>query len=303
MFNKKKKSSQEPRQRSAQSRPAVFSYYARGASPNRDNGTGRYQLTNPNQERSMYRFNWLHIPSYIAGLAILVAVAYATTLQTKPSVVLTSQPGTVYRDTKVYQDTASSLWKQSFTNRFKFLISTKKIAKSLQDQYGELADVQIELPLLGRRPVVRLTPDSPILELITSNGAFYINANGKVLARTTEVNKNQVPTLGLVHDEAGSSVSANNVVLPSTETAFLAQLFSQLQANNVTVQSITLPHQGANEADVRIADQSYYIKFLVTNDVRQAVGTYLAAKAKLDKDGVTPSEYLDIRVEEKVFYK
>lgn len=300
---KKKKSGQEPRQRSVQSGPAVFSYYARGAAPKPDSGASRYKLANANKEPSTYHFNWQHIPSYIAGLAILIGLAYATTLQTKPSVILASVPGTVHRDSKVYQDTASSLWKQSFVNRFKFLISTKKIAKSLQDQYGELAEVQIELPLLGRRPVVRLTPDAPTLELITTNGAFYINAEGKVLARTTEVSKNQVPTLGLVHDEAGSSVSAGTVVLPSTETAFLSQLFSQLQANNVPIQSITLPRQGANEADVHIVGQNYYIKFLITNDVRQSVGTYIATKAKLDKDGVVPSEYIDVRVEEKVFYK
>ncbi len=301
---RKKRSGQEPRQRSAQSGPAVFSYYARGAAPKADSDGNRYQLTNPNQvQRSTYTFNWRHIPSYVAGLAMISGLMYATTLQTKPSIVLASVPGTVYRDPKVYQDSATSLWKQSLANRFKFLISTKKLERALQEQYGELADVQIELPLLGRRPVVRLTPDAPTLELISSNGAFYINANGKVLARTTEVTKNQVPALGLVHDEAGSSVSANNVVLPSTETAFLAQLFRQLQAEIVPVQSVTLPRNVANEADVRLVGQNYFIKFSITTDVRQAVGTYLAARSKLDKDGVTPSEYLDVRVEEKVFYK
>ncbi len=78
---------------------------------------------------------------------------------------------------------------------------------------------------------------------------------------------------------------------------------AQLSQESLQPESITLPAVAANEADVRIVGQSYFVKFSTLIDPRQAVGAYQIVKAKLDTDHTSPKEYIDVRVEEKVFYR
>ncbi len=300
-LQKQKKQDKNQRQRPNGVNPAVFSYYARGASPS-DQNTGRNENAGVSALKR-YRLRLGHIPSYIALAAILIALGNACLLQPNPKIILVNTPDTVHRDPKVYQEAVQAIWKKSVFSRTKLTISTATIRRDIAGQFTELATVRIELPLLGRRPTVVLTPTKPALQLMSANGSFYVDAGGKVMARTTDLLANELQNVPVVHDETGISAEPGKVVIPATEASFLRKLYAQLQTDAVAVTSITLPPRGANEADVRVNGQRYYIKFSIDSDPRQAVGTYLAAKAKLDAEGVVPAEYLDVRVDEKVFYK
>ncbi|HSX23842.1 MAG TPA: hypothetical protein VLE74_01960 [Candidatus Saccharimonadales bacterium] len=283
--------------------PTVFSYYARGNSPSSQNTGRRDEPAKPSVRRKRYRLRMAHLPSYLALAAIIIALLNVCWLQPNPKIILVSTAGTVHRSPKEYQQTILALWKQSLFNQTKLTVSTGSLRRDIQQQFTELQDVQIELPLLGRRPTVILTPAVPTLQLVSGNGSFYVDGSGKVMARTTELTQNELKDVPLVRDESGQSAEAGKIVIPGPEAAFLQKLFAQLQAQNIPVLSITLPANAANEADIRITNQQYFVKFSVDNDARQAVGTYLAAKAKLDAEHAAPSEYMDVRVPEKVFYK
>lgn len=301
LFHRKQKPGNSPRRKSSTVNPAVFSYYARGASPS-DQNTGRREDAGTSRIKR-YRLRMGHIPSYIALTAIVVALGYSCLLQPNPKIILVSAPDTIHRDAKVYQEAVQTIWKKSVFNRTKLTVSTGSIRRDITGQFSELADVRIELPLLGRRPTVTLTPTRPALQLVSGNGSFYVDASGKVMARTTDVTENELKDIPLIHDDTGISAEPGKNIIPASEALFLRRLYAQLQAQNIAVQTITLPARAANEADVRVTSQQYYIKFSIDSDPRQSVGAYLAAKAKLDVDRVTPAEYIDVRVEEKVFYR
>lgn len=296
-----KKQKPDSRRRRPTTNPAVFSYYAKGASPN-DQNTGRNQTSGPSPG-GRYRFRLGHIPSYLALGAILLAAGNACLLDTKPKIILIQTTGTVHRDAKTYQDGIQDIWSNSILNRTKITVSTKEIKNDIAKQFAELADVQIELPLLGKRPTIRIVPGAPGLELVTGNGAFYVNADGVVLARTNDLKKNQLEQIAVIHDESGIQAEPGKTILPAGQINFLQKIAAQLKAEQIAVASITLPKTAANQADVRVDGQGYFIKFSLDTDPRQAVGTYLAAKAKLDAEGTGPAEYIDVRVPEKVFYR
>lgn len=300
-LRKKQKPDENQRRRPASDNPAVFSYYARGASLS-DQNTGRHENAGLSAVKR-YRLRLGHLPSYLALLAIVIAMGYSCLLQPNPKIILVNVPDTVHRDPLAYQEAVQSIWKKSVFSRTKLTVSTAGIRREISSQFGELGNVQIELPLLGRRPTVVLTPAKPALQLVSSNGSFYVDANGKVMARTTDLTQNELKDVPAIYDETGISAEPGKNIIPGPEASFLQRLYAQLQAQNLSVQSITLPPRAANEADVRIAGQPYYVKFSIDSDPRQAVGTYLAAKAKLDSDQAAPSEYIDVRVEEKVFIK
>src|SRR3989344_7874806 len=300
-LRKSKKLDQKPRRPAEGNNRAVFSYYARGVSTDEDN-TGRRKDQNISTIKH-YRLQLGLLPSYFAYLAILFAMGYSCLLVPSPKIILVNTPDTVHRDPSVYQEAIETIWNKSILNRTKLTVSTSRIKQDINSQFGELANVQIELPLLGRRPTVILIPVKPALQLLSSNGSFYVDLGGRVMARTTDLTQNALKQLPLIRDETGVLAEPGKVVIPAAQASFLTNLHAQLLAQNIDVESITLPPRAANEADIRIVGLPYTVKFSIGSDPRQAVGTYQATKAKLDKEGVTPAEYIDLRVEEKVFYK
>ena len=305
-FRKQTSKNTSGRQRSSGgATPSVFSYYARGTSPGGHNtGRGETSPVGPAIGRlKAYRLRMGHAPSYVAFTAIVGAVLYSCILQTTPRIVLASASGSVSREPKLYQEAVQDIWKRSIWSRTKLTISTGNIRRDILGQFNELANVQIELPLLGHRPSVILTLQPPALQLISVNGSFYVDRNGKVMVRTSDVKQNELINLPIVRDETGVSAELGKNVLSVSEATFLTKLSDQFRGETIVVQSITLPSNAANEADVRIVGLPYYIKFSFDNDPRQGVGAYLATKVKLDADHIVPAEYIDVRVDEKVFYR
>ncbi len=301
LIGRKNKSQSRKRERPSNTHPATFSYYARGALSNDNNIGQRGDASSDKSQR--YRLKFSHVPSYIALVVIAVALGYSCLLQPNPKIIIVNAPDTVYRDTKVYKDAVSSIWGKSIFSRTKLTVSTNGIQREIAKMFPEIVDIRIELPLLGRTATVVLTPAKPALQLVSVNGSFYIDADGKVLAKTLDLQQNDIKDLPFIRDESGISSDPGKNIIPGPDAKFLQNLYAQLRVQGVVVESITLPVGVAIQADVRVTGQQYYIKFSLDSDPRQAVGTYLAAKTKLDSGGVLPAEYLDVRVAEKVFYK
>lgn len=303
-LRKTKKPTNQDRRRSAGgNNPAVFSYYARGSSAGSHNTGRRDESSQTSKKRVRLSFQLGHLPTYLALFAIVGALLNACWLQPSPKIILINSPGTIHRDASDYEKDVRVIWGQSILSRTKLTVSARHIGGDIQSQFSEIANVQIELPLLGHRPTVILTPASPALQLITVNGEFYVSQAGLVMARVAEIKHNEVTNIPVIHDETGTRAEPGNAILPAPQIVFLTMLFKQLQAQDIPIATITLPAGAANEADVRITGQTYYIKFSSESDVRQGVGAYQTTKAKLDTDHRTPAEYIDVRIEEKVFYK
>lgn len=282
------------------SRPAVFSYYARGSSPGGDQNTGRNEQAKGRADKSRLRL--ASLPSYIALIVAVIAVVYTCMLQPNPRISVADKPGTIYRPVADYQNAINAMWQSSVFNRSKLTIRSEQLQRDIKSQFNEIESVKIELPLLGQRPKVALVPAKPAMHFVSSNGSFYVNYQGKVLSRTTDVIQNQTD-LPLVLDESRIPADPGKPIISETEATFLQKLAGHLKAENIAYESIVLPATAAKEADVRLPGQKYHLKFSMLTDPRQAVGSYLAIRDKLAKQNITPSEYIDLRTDEKVFYK
>lgn len=280
----------------------VFSYYARGTSSN-DNNIGRYEKKPGTKYSLVKKLNYHHIPTYIAFSVIVVSLFHTLLLQPSPKIIVVDSPGTIHRNSKSYLQSISSIWSKSIFNRTKLTVATNELESEIHNNFNELQGVRIELPLLGKRATVVLTPGKPLFMLVSRNGSFYINKHGMVMAKTIDVTENKLSELPKVIDDSGISAEEGKVILPGTQAEIISKLFQQLRKENIEVESVTLPSGAANEADVRVVGQAYYIKFSLDKDPRQGVGTYIAAKLKLETEGTLPTEYIDVRVEEKAFYR
>lgn len=244
------------------------------------------------------------MPSLIASLVLMVCAGYVLTLDTNPKVRLFQDTDNSFplHDLNTYQKSARELMKSSMLNRTKFTVSTRSLENKFKTKFPELTEVSITIPLSGRRPIFEILVSKPSVVVVARNGAFVINGNGQAVVKLSDVPKRANITAPSVIDESGLSVKVGKGVLPATTVGFITEVNEQLKAKKVNIASMTLPAI-ANELHVRISGQPYFVKFDLKGRAREQSGTYLAVKQKLETDRAAVSEYIDVRVEGRAYYK
>jgi hypothetical protein len=237
------------------------------------------------------------IPTLIALLAILVSVAYNTTLSTTPSINF-SGDSSIYHSKTEYKNGIAKILDTSILNKSKLTFNTHKAQTDILKSYPELDAITIGLPVIGRRPTITMHVRQPALILTTKSNSFVLDTNGKVVAETKQVISSITSQLLTAQDQSGLELHVGDQALTIITIAFITNIKAQLTAKQLIVSGLTLP-SGGNEIDIHIKDVPYFVKTDSSGDARVQIGDFLAAK----ESGISPYEYIDARVEEKVFYK
>jgi hypothetical protein len=252
--------------------------------------------------RGSYAFQWKHIPTILAGIAILVSILYTMTLGNRVTIKTLGQKTPLLRDQKVYQEEADRIFNNSILSKTKLTINTQKFEEEMKQQFPELGVVSMTVPIMGRSPLVELISEKPALLITSQDGIFVLNQNGKAIARLKDVPGVASLNLATVNDETNIPIKVGKGVLSSQDVTFITSLVYQFSAKGITVSNIKLPPEAA-ELRVEIVGQKYFIKFNLLNDPRISAGQFIAAYNKIRAEKGTVNEYIDARVEEKIFYK
>lgn len=314
MIGWRKKDNKPPLRRQPSNLPSaersVFSYYSsRSRVPERTQR--RYAPPDAAKVRGrLMQRQWVkNLPSLVAVFAVVLSLLYCLGLDTNPKILVqtTSSVALAHRplrDKSDYQQAARVILSRSLLSRSKLTIDTAAFKTALMQQYPEIADASVSLPLIGRRPVVSVATAQPIMLLTTARNEVYVlDARGKAIMRAQDLSSSIRDSLPVVNDETGLKVDVGTAVLPPNDVQFITAVVAQLKAKQLAVESMVLPAQQARELHMRIRGQPYYVKFNFATDARLAAGAFLAAKAKLDQDRAVPGEYIDVRVEERVYIK
>ena len=281
----------------------VFSYHANRSHD--EEARGRRDLSSNKMPRSRSRSLIRYSPSIIAGIAILVSLVYMLGIDGRPVIQIpdSERQALLLRDEAVYEQTASRLFTSVLTNRNKLTVNTTSIAHEMRREFPELASVSITLPLVGRRPVITLEIQQPALVLIGQNGMFVVDEYGRAVMPVNELNRKPDQLgLPLVTDESGLGLEAGKAVLPKESIDFITISTYQLKQKGIEVESLLLPTI-ASEMHIRLKGQKYYLKCNLSGDARKQMGAFIAAKEQLEREGASPAEYIDLRVDERVYYK
>jgi hypothetical protein len=305
MFFKKRTPTNAGRTRVTQplQRGPVFSYAnSRSVRP----GASSRSISERQQEtlRRGPRFPWLKRAPATVSLLLLAVVAFAILQLSDNAKVVTA--GTTkrqvfLRDHKVYEDAAQRLF-SPLLNSNKLTVNAGGVAADLKKQFPELIAVSVSLPVLGDRPVVYIQPAKPKVILVAQSGMFVLDSNGRAL-----ISGNQVPRLDelgipVVNDQSGLPITVGRAALPKGTVDFIEEVVGQLQASKITITSLAFP-AGTNELHARIEGAGYYIKFNLHGQAREEVGAFIAVKKHLEVLKKSPAEYVDVRVENKAYYK
>ncbi|HCM51513.1 TPA: hypothetical protein DIS56_00015 [Candidatus Saccharibacteria bacterium] len=233
---------------------------------------------------------------------ILAGIIFSLIVNPKAKVELDNQ---IYRQSSEYT-TAVNQQFSTVLNRFKPTLNQQAIIHSLQAKFPELSDVIIKLPLYARTPQVKLIVAPPSFILTGAAGTYgeqikyVVAANGKAVGLAE--NFPQVTALPVINDQTSLPVKSGEVVLGKDTSQFILSVLAQCQKANVPVASFNLP-KGSPEINLRTTDRNYYVKFNVDGDALIQTGQFLAARAQFDQSGEGPKEYLDVRVEGRIYYK
>lgn len=291
---KLRKKPQNARRPHNSSSAGVFSYYSKARTDSVSNagrGTETIDLSKKYQR-------WHYIPTYLALLLITVASLYALWLKPDPKVIIIGKPNTIFRPATDYQNTIQDIWKNSLLNQSKLTLNSAKLTTELEQKFPELASIKIELPLLGQRPTVVITPSEPAMKLTNAQGSYYVSHSGKVLADVDEVQSQELSAMPTVTDASQIPADTGSSLLPEPHIQFITRVYAYLTAAKIPIESMTLPANAAHELHVKPKGKGYYLKFSLLTDPKQAVGAFIAAKSK-----ISPNSYVDLRVAEKLFYK
>lgn len=295
LFSRKERARQRPIGTIALTKKPSIKYYSPAPAS---------QANTPKQKSKQF---WgVKVLKKTAGLVLFAVVASSMYLNPNSlsiSIAKPSEPAlSLGRDQGVYLAEAKRLLNEAFISKTKITINTQKVESELMRTYPELESAKVIVPLIGASPRAALKLKQ--VSLIFSNGSqFYaVDNSGKAIISSLEFPDVIQINAPIVTDQSRPEISLKKNVLSSGDVEFIKTLADQLKNNNLSVIGYTLPIQ-PNELHVKINGAPYYIKFNLKTDARIAAGVFIAVKSKLEADSITPSEYIDVRVEERAFYK
>lgn len=314
MFKKNKKQQTQTRPR-ARTRLAdktkasskVFSYYnVRSVSSEEEARAGQSpaQQQRGAKHASSQRYRRFKQIVVLAGFLVLVGalVANSRIYPQTGEVVVKGAPEKqmLLQDKSVYQSATQQILQGKFQYKFKPFINTHDVSQQLLKQYPELSVATISLPLFGNGYTLYIEPSSAALLLTAANNQTYIIDNhGRVISADVSNASYGMPR---VTDLSGLTPKLGMQVLPERDIVAIQTVVYQMKEHGLTVEQITLPAI-VQRFEVRTEGKPYNVKFSLYEDIEQQVGAYLALDKKLQKEGIIPAEYVDVRVADRVYYK
>lgn len=303
LFGRKNKNQPVEGRRPGASQPGrqnVFSYYASRSMP--DVAVGRGEPRRESSSAHPFVRKLQNLPVILSVAVMVLACMYAFTLSTKPRVVLHDNSSAALSHTQdEYQQAAARAVSGSVFNRTKLTIDTVRIEDALRQQFPEIQAVEVTVPLLGHRPVVELSTIKPVFVLVNDTGEYFIAPDGRASSPISSYATKPANAVRL-YDQSGLPLKPGKQILTKDTVGFINEVILQMQAKQVRISSLTMPAKPF-EVQLRVEGSDYYVRFNTLGNARLQSGTYLALKQELESKKQKPAEYIDVRVEDRAFYK
>lgn len=236
-------------------------------------------------------FRWLIVASAVALISFLIYASTDPIMRIADSEILIEEQS-------VYAESAKNQIDSSIFSRTKITFDYVEFEKKLKEKHPEIATVNTSYALIGSRPVVRLTFHKPAL-LVTSLGRTWVVDDRGVAISKYKESQSKLPKL---IDEIGVAIEEGDSLVSSDDVEFITKLQEVATGKNIIIDKFTTPVI-PKQLDVRVVGEPYYTKFNLNEDPAGQIGAWLVARENLATLNQVPAEYLDMRAEEKVYWK
>lgn len=194
---------------------------------------------------------------------------------------------------------SSTLWRQSW------LLDKQKLQQEVTKSNPEIYTIDFYKKPLDRSLQTELTFRKPIFVWQDATKAKqFVDKNGILFSINNDTSTN---TSNLVHieDQSGVILDQGNLVLSEPIIRFISQLHSELPTAfkaKVQLQRVIIP-KSTREVQVQIKGKPYLIRLNSNNALELQVGDLKNLLQYLNAHKITPTKYIDLRLEHKAFYK
>lgn len=212
-----------------------------------------------------------------------------------------------FRSEDAYREAIQDIMSGSLLNHTKLTLSSRKIEDQIRARLPEVDQVSVIIPLAGRKVQVKLAYAEPLMRLVgTNNRQGVVGANGVVFIQDEAPVINQsfadLPSLTMPNLEA----APGQQILTADEAALLALLKSEFDGSDEARPQLKAVEFMIEQRELRVHFTSigYYAKLTSEErDARDQVGALAASLRQLKGQGKLPAEYIDVRVQGRVFVK
>ncbi len=298
-----KKKNEQPRNPAglvagAKKEQKVFSYYNSGHKQlNTAQRTNRISGSAEAARRhgqNIFR-HWFGI---VAAIILITSSGYIISLSLKPQIII---EGTAYRPMSEYQTIGESALKGNPLNYTKPTLPRVAIEKKIKEQIPETQKVIVSAPLLGHRPNITLVMDEPAAVMKQQDEQdLIVSQRGRLLL--TANHSKYTANLPVITNQSGVIGKAGEQFLRPDDMRSLNSVIEQIKLSGSAAGYI-LPPQTREIIMVEPSRGVYQVRFLFGDTILQQYGALRATQKKLLELGEKPSEYVDARLANKIFYK
>jgi hypothetical protein len=236
---------------------------------------------------------------YIIGGIFAILVLYMLLVLKGQPLINVSSPSPNINATRYTAD-IQRIVESSVFNTNKLTLQRADIENQLLGLFPELESAQVRYSLVGRRPEIYLKVYK-IPFIYEAQGMKYsISEVGRVVGALEDIPTAINPVI--IHDESGISIKKGDTVMTSSDVTFITEVKSALEQKGRKVEYMRITSV-PREIFVKLVDTNYQIRMYLEDDANLQVGTYLAAEKTLGEGGVVPTQYIDVRAGEKVFWQ
>lgn len=176
------------------------------------------------------------------------------------------------------------------------ILDTRALRRDILATQPQLADVAIRRQWPSRLDLV-VTERQPNLIWSTAGKSYLLDGQGVIITPAGGDN----PKLVTVEDTTGLTVRLGQKVVPASFVAFCAVLINQVPAQTgLAIKGLQVPE---TTSEVYLMTPTYYIKFDTTRSATSEVGDLVRVLAELKRENKSPAQYIDLRIENRAYYK
>lgn len=241
----------------------------------------------------------------ILASLMLILLAFRLTLR---STNVTGAQALSKQDSAKYQTYLNEYLANNTLANQSWSLDIPKLEGKIIEEFPELesAEISHNAPL-GSSLKAKLSFRTPVyVWRDVSKQERFIDKNGVLFAE----NKMPVKTSGLVaiQDQSGLVAEAGDTTVSKQTLQFLGALPGELKLlyprskGSQPLKEVAVP---LSTREVRVKPQGvgYFIKFNTNREVSKQAGELKVLLAHLKKRGITPKQYIDIRIATRAFYK
>lgn len=309
MFRKKSRDNTSARrpitQQSGSSAPVVRYYRPETVSGSKKNSN---QLENsriePSQSTSMFK----RVGSIIWRWGVLLLIIGFLMINTTLSEVAIKAPDSsyLYQSQEVYEAELNKLLRSSLSSQSKLLLQSSRFESDIREEFPEVQEVTAVIPLAGRtlqiglefaEPLMRLQMPNNEQGIISRNGVLVFSDSASVInSKYSSLPSLSVPLLLFEQKEQVLTVDEANLL------ALLVDEFDGSDESRPKVSTVEFDVK-KREIRVRFSVVNYYAKLTPEREARAQIGALVALLEEQEDRGAVPAEYVDVRVEGRVFIK